>query len=941
MARDDGEGPVAQFCADLRQLVRDAGRKQRWLASKLSMSEGHLSDILNGHVKRPPSWHDVVLPIVRACTRGDRQTVTAWKQRHEVLVIVDRELGRRGGRSTWPGPAPPRPVPPGTVRMLRADNAAFTGREEEINEISRAFKTGGQSGRVAIQAIDGMPGVGKTTLAVHVAHLLAKRFPDGQILVDLHGYSEDRPADDPGDVLASLLRYLGVPPDLIPDDPEERASRWRHRTAGLRLLLVLDNAAHSKQVIPLLPGAGKCLVLVTSRSRLSRLHGDYGAGVLTLGIMSQEEAVALFRRVASVPEGGAEKAQEQTAGLVQLCGCLPLAVTILAGGVTASTSLADLVTSLGAARDRLWEIDAQLGELESGVAAAFDLSYRELTPGDQQMLRLLSVTPGTTIDVLAASALADLPPAATRLRLTHLLAARLIEPAGHDRVRLHDLIAQYARARTPPAERDPACVRLMEYYQRAAGLADLHLTRFTRPRSTQGVDAGAPAGLPDLPSRAGAYHWMTDERDNLLACIDQASARHEHARVVGLTAALAGYLQSSGPWAEAAALHAAAAAAAVRAGDVAGQGDALNDLGAARYMAEEYPAAIAALEQALGIYRDTGNRIGTANALNHLGSVRKVLGDLPGAARAHEQALRIYREAGDRLGEANALTQLGAASYLANETGAAATTLRQAVGIYRVTGDQIGAANALTYLGAVLDEAGDYEAALEALAQALDIHDDTENRIGRANVLNQMGATRLATGDPDGAIVTLREALDIYRAVGNRISEANALNRLGAAEGEAGDHERARATLQGALDIYRETGNRLGQADVLSDLGIVHLNAGAYQAADVELQQALDIFGDRHDDLGQAQTLNRAGRVCLAGGDPVRAEASHRRALPLARAVRSQTEEARAWEGIGRCAAERGSADEADAALREALAIFGGIGSPDARRLRAELDEST
>jgi tetratricopeptide (TPR) repeat protein len=884
-----------------------------------------------------------VLPIVTACTQGNQQTVNAWKQRHDVLVIVCQELERPGGRSVRPGPSEPRPVPPRTVRMLRADSAAFTGREEEIKEISRTLNTGNKAGGVAIHAIDGMPGVGKTTLAVHVAHLLAERFPDGQIFVDLHGYSEDHPAADPDDVLASLLRYLDVPPNLIPDDPEERASRWRDRTAGRRLLLILDNAAHSKQVIPLIPGSGECLVLATSRSQLSRLHRDYGAGMLTLGIMSQEEAVALFRHVSGVPEGGAEeKAQEQAAaGLVQLCGWLPLAITILAGGVTASTSLADLVAALGAARDRLWEIDAQLGELESGVAAAFDLSYRELAPGDQQMLRLLSVTPGANIDVLAASALADLPPAATRRRLIRLRTARLIEPAGHDRFRLHDLIAQYASARTPPAEGDPACARLMDYYQRAAGLADRHLTRFTRPRGRQGVDAGAAPDLPDLSDRAGAYRWMTDERDNLLACIDQASARHEHARVAGLTAALAGYLQSSGPWAKAAVLHRAAAAAAVRADDVAGQGDALNDLGVAWYMAEEYPAAIAALEQAVGIYRDTGNRIGTANALNHLGSVRKVLGDLPGAAGAHEQALRIYRDAGDQLGEANALTQLGAASYLANEADPAATALRQAVGIYRVIGDQIGEANALTYLGAVLDEAGDYEAALDVLDQALDIHDDTENRIGRANVLNQMGATKLATGDHDGAIATLREALDIYRAIGNRISEANALNRLGAAQGEAGDHERALATLRGALDIYRETGNRLGQADVLSDLGIVHLNSGEYQAADSELQQALHIFGDLPDDLGQAQTLNRAGRVCLARGDPFRAETCHRRALPLARSVRSQTEEARAWEGIGRCAGARGSADEADAALRAAVVIFGRIGSPDARRLRDELGEST
>jgi tetratricopeptide (TPR) repeat protein len=591
-----GTGPVAGFCADLRELRRGSGRDPVALASQLKISRTQLYAILNGEIKRPPDWTKFVEPLVQACTSGDPKTMAQWRRRHAVLVDVCEELRRQGRRSGQPGPSASAPAPPKVIRTLRADTAAFTGRSDQIEKITRAL-SGSPGTVVTIHAIDGMPGVGKTALAVHAGHLLAGQFPDGQLFVDLHAYSVDYRPVDPAEALAGLLRAAGVPPGQIPDGLEERAARWRDQLAGRRVLLVLDDAASAEQVVPLLPGSADCMVLVTSRRRLTRLRRDYGAWTMSLDTLPATEAVTLFTRVAGRPVAGA--GQDAAGRLVRLCGYLPLAITILAAALEPAAAPADLLADLEAAQDGLAGIDAQLGDQGLGVAAAFDLSYQALATEARRVLRLLAVTPGADLDAYATAALTGLSVMAARQQLAGLHAHRLIDQPTYGRYRLHDLITDYARARTTAGERGPAIERLLDYYQHAAAEADRRLARHSRP----GRRTGSPsrAEIPGFSSQEYAAAWLRAERANLLACISHTRHDQQPARLADLTASLAALLWLDGPWTQGIGLHSDALAASRELADRSGEAYTLSELGDLRLRTGDYPQAVRLLEQSLSI----------------------------------------------------------------------------------------------------------------------------------------------------------------------------------------------------------------------------------------------------------------------------------------------------------------------------------------------------
>jgi hypothetical protein len=250
--QDGSDSPVAEFCAELRQLRLASGTEVAALARKLNISRAQLYAILNGEIRRPPDWDKVVGPLVAACTGDDRRVLDRWRRRHAVLTGVVEELRRRDRRSRPPGPpvAVPGAPDPGRAALaevrysLPPDTAAFTGRDAELNQITAAAAEASLPGTVvAIRAIGGMPGIGKTALAVHVAHRLAGRFPDRQLLIDLHGHTPGHDPVDPADALAGLLSATGLDPRALPGGLQGRAELWRHRMAGQKVVLVLDNAA--------------------------------------------------------------------------------------------------------------------------------------------------------------------------------------------------------------------------------------------------------------------------------------------------------------------------------------------------------------------------------------------------------------------------------------------------------------------------------------------------------------------------------------------------------------------------------------------------------------------------------------------------------------------------------------------------------------------------
>ena len=779
------------------------------------------------------------------------------------------------------------------TRTLPRDIASFTGRQRELQDLVEAVAAA--RGVVGIHAIGGMAGIGKTAFAVHAAHWLADRFPAGQIFLPLHGHTPGRQPVDPGDALASLLLSAGVPAVQIPSGAEARMALWRDRLAGQQLLLVLDDAASSDQVRPLLPGAGGSLVLVTSRRHLTALED---ATAISLDTLPPDEAAALLVRLAARP--GFSPADPAVAEIIQLCGYLPLAMGMVARQLHhhPAWSPAGRAAELAAAVDRLELIATE----NLSVAAAFNLSYDDLIEDQQRLFRRLGLHPGADIDAYAAAALDGTGLAAARHGLEALYDQYLLTELARGRYRLHDLIHEHAHALAervdPHGDREQATARLLDYYQHTAARADALIIRQTRPALAL-AEGTIPAAAPTLVGREQALAWARAERASLLACLDHATSTGQHARVIALTAALAGLLRHDGPWAEAVTRHTVAIQAAGYLGDRLGQANALNDLGTVRRLTGDFPAAAQAQEQALGIYRDLGDRLGQANALNDLGAVRRGTGEYPAAAQAQEQALGIYRDLGDRLGQANTLSDLGVVRLITDDFPAAIRALEQALGIYREIGDRLGQANTLNRLGSIWGGlTGEYPAAGEALEQALSICRDLGDRLGQANALNYLGNVRRLTGDFPAAAQALEQAVDIYRDLGDRLGQGNSLYYLGAVRRETGEYPAAAQALEQALGILRDIGNRDGEAEALNERGALH-------------------------------------RVC---GELAQAEGCHQQALDLARAVGSSWDEAHALTGLGRCALAADHVAQAKAFLGRALEIFQRIGAGEASDLLAELN---
>jgi tetratricopeptide (TPR) repeat protein len=779
------------------------------------------------------------------------------------------------------------PSPAGVRRTLPRDIPEFTGRGDELQALLKAVDEGAETGKpVLIYAIDGMAGVGKTTLAVHAAHRLASRFPDGQLFLPLHAHAPGQQPVEPGDALAALLRRTGMDPRQIPAGMEEREQLWRDRLAGKKILLLLDDAATHEQVQPLTPGTGGSAVLVTSRRRLTALAGVLP---LELDIMPPGQAANLFTSLSGC--GGNEP--EAVAALVELAGRLPLAIQMLGARLRShrSWTVADLAGELAAAQDR----SAAIGATDMPVSAAFDLSYNTLPTHRQQFFRHLGLQPGPSIDVYAAAALTGLGLDQAGAELDALFSIHLIDEPARGRYRFHDLLGDYARALAttdPPCDQDTAIGRLLNYYQHTAQAANRRLAR----RAATGTSTDAPPMcMPDLSTRERAMAWMDAERSNLHAAVDHAARHNWLACASAIPAAMSRFLLTSGHWDQARMLHQAALEAARVANDRCAEAYSLINLGDAQRLTGNYPAAAASLEQALQLCRALGDRLGEADALNKLGTVQDLSSNYPAAATSHQQALRLFRALGDRLGEANALHELGTVQRLTGEIPAATASLEQALDVYRTLQDQHGRANTLNQLGAAHRMIGNYPAATASLVQALRLFRALGDRLGEANALNELGTVQRLTGDIPAATASHRKAHELYRTLGERLGEANALNCLGVVQQATHEYAVAHASQQRALDLYRTLGARDGAAEAINNMG--------------ELAQASATVADA---------------LCW-----------YNQALAIARDVAVPLEEARALEGIGRCQLQSGHSDQARPLLREALAIYQRLRSPLAQGVQA------
>jgi DNA-binding SARP family transcriptional activator/Flp pilus assembly protein TadD len=863
---------------------------ERWAEARLAtgVTTGLVAELAE-QARLHPYRESLCAQLMRALSHIGRRA-EALVVFQEIRTRLVDELGVEPGpslqrlhASILRGEEPPPAAVPSTVagplpRQLPAPPQLFTGRVDELAVLDRLPGVS----TVVVSAIDGMAGVGKTALAVHAAHRLAGWYPDGQLFIDLHGYTQGVERLEPGEALDRLLRALGVPGSQIPAGLDERAALYRTRLADRRALIVLDNAATEAQVAPLLPGAGSSLVLVTSRARLAGLDPTR---VLSLDTLPTRDAVALFQRTA-----GEQRLSGQPPGLlvdlVELCGGLPLAIRIAAARLRSHPTwqVSHLVERLRDQQRRL----AELAVGQRSVTAALNLSYQDLTPDQRRCYRLLGLHPGPDIDPDAAAALIDSTPAQAGRLLDQLLDVHLLLEPAVGRYGFHDLTRAHAAHTAARDEAEPAVRaavdRLLDYYRYTAWLAMDAAYPSARERRPQVPPAATPS--PELADPAAALAWLDTELPNLLAAARYASAHSRPTHVVHASMILLRHLHTRGRYDDAATVHAQAVAAARTTGDQAGQLAALTGLGEADRMRGRYEQAIDHFEQAMGIARAIGDRVGELAALTGLPKVHVMQGRYAPARDQFERALQLARATGDRTAERVALNGLGHIHLWQGRYAQATDHIEQALRIVRATGDRVGELNTLNALGQVHLRQGRY-------ASATDYH---------------------------------QQALRLARVTGNRAGEMSSLTGLGQIHQRSGRYAQAIDHYRQALRLAGGSGDRVGEMHALTGLCHVYRGQGQYARAADHYQQLLALAEDTGDPNYEFEARQGLGRLQHAIGDPEAAVTHHTRALVLAEDLGQPDDQARAHDGLGHAHHALGQLERARAHWQRALEILCHLG---------------
>jgi tetratricopeptide (TPR) repeat protein/transcriptional regulator with XRE-family HTH domain len=701
----------------------------------------------------------------------ERTTVVRWERGEtEPLPWIRPKLARalqvspdRLGELLAGAVAGPGGAHPVVPRQLPAAVADFAGRAGELAALTRMLEevSAGAPGTVVISAIGGTAGVGKTALAVHWAHQVAGRFPDGQLHVNLRGFDPTGTPAAPAHAVRGFLDALGVPPERIPAGPDAQAGLYRSLLADRRMLIVLDNARDEAQVRPLLPASPASVVLVTSRSQLSGLAAADGARMLSLDVLTHEEAVQLL----TARTGSARAAAEPgaVAEIASLCACLPLALAIAAARAAARPGfpLAALAAELRDAAGRLDALDA--GDPAASVRAVFSWSYGQLSLDAARMFRLLGLHPGPDISVPAAASLAATGQPHARRQLGELARVNLIAEHVPGRYAFHDLLRAYAadRARDtdPQPDRDAATGRVLDHYLRTASRAALALNP---TRELIALVPPSPGTVAEQPAgRRQALAWFEAEHQVLLAAVALADSTGFDAHAWQLPWAMMPSLDNRGHWQEQAATQRTALAAATRAGDAVGRAISGRLLAAACTRLGDYDQAVGHYDSSLRLYRQLRDHRGEARIRHSLAVLAERQGRYADALGHAQAALHVSRAAGDKAGEAEVLNGVGWYHGLLGDYQQACAFCRQALALCAETGDRRTEANAWDSLGYAEHHMGNLGEAAACYQRALGIARELGNRWVEAEALTHLGDTRQAAGDLPQAREDWRQALAV------------------------------------------------------------------------------------------------------------------------------------------------------------------------------------
>ncbi len=742
------------------------------------------------------SMHEGLHARMMLALAGSGQQVAALEVFDRLSSALDRELGVEPGAElrtaqlkVLRGQVPARAQD--ERNCLPRDLPDFTGRDEECRHLPTGL----------ITAIDGMAGVGKTALAVHMAHRLAPEYPDGQLFLDLRAHSAGQEPLSARDALESLLRQFGVEGTRIPESVEDCAALWRALAAERRLLVVLDNVADAAQLRPLLPNGRRSWTVVTSRRRLTSIEGVHR---LSLDVLPAADAAMLFTRVLDRPVTGEVAAVEE---VLRLCGFLPLAVRIAAAKARAHPSW-----PVGHLADRLRDEHRRLSELQVGdrsVEAAFALSYDLLGPAQRRMFRLLGECPGTDFDAYAAAALAGIGHAEAEQLLDDLLDGHLLLEPAPGRFRFHNLLRQHARNAAIREDEDTAAAqeRLIDYYLHGAAKA-ADLVEPTRRRWDLGP---TDRELPPFAGQAEAVAWLTTECENLVAGVAAASALGSWNRCWRLAQCLWRFFFVRGLLQDWIFTHKLALAATLRDGDVRARAETHKNLGLAHWRRADFTEALDHHHRALTLDERDGDVWGQAKTHNHLGFIHARMGHHAEAIHHQQQAVMLYHEARDECGQGRAQMGLGTAYFHAGEIEASCAWFTRAVELAQRTSDRWGEGLALIGFGFALGEDG-----RPLLEKALALTHAIGDKWSECLALTGLGICDHLSGA--SALETLREAVALARETGDRWGLRLALSSLGRVLSDRGREEEAVAAHEEALALTRELCNKHLEAEVLADL---------------------------------------------------------------------------------------------------------------------------
>ncbi|TDV57801.1 AfsR/SARP family transcriptional regulator [Actinophytocola oryzae] len=834
------------------------------------------------------------------------QRAAAFRLYHEVRDRLVEELG------VDPGPelraahtalladdhdtevtAAPRPTHR-TPKQLPAQPHGFTGRTTQLSTLDALLPGTQTVGAPAIVAISGTAGVGKTALAVHWAHRVRDRFPDGQLYANLLGHAPGSPAP-PVEILARFLSALGIAADRVPTDQETASALYRTLTTDRKMLVLLDNAACPEQVRPLLPSGAGCLVVVTGRETMGGLVATSGARTLTLDVLSGDDAIELLAHVL-----GPERVRAEHAAAVEfaeLCVHLPLALRIAAANLAGSPwrGVSEYVAELRTGN--LLAALAMRGDEHTAVRTAFGLSYTALPDAARRVFRLLSLAPGTDVSAEAVAVLSEVDLARATDVLERLTAAHLVEHHARGRYRFHDLLRRYAAEQAEREEsaagREAAVARLYDWYLRtvdgAAGRLYPHMLRLPVPES----DGDLPS---EFAQPAGASGWLDTELANLVAAIRHAGP---HPVAWQLADALRGFFWMSMRRMEWHAAAEAALAAADAAGDPRARAAARLNLADLHFRQSRYAPAVRHYTHALLLAHQAGWQAAEAAVLGNLGLVYWRSGRLTAAARRFARGLALSRSIGQRAGEAVALGNLGLVAWRLGRLAEAQEHFGEALRQCRRIGSVYGEAISLANLGRARRVAGHPVEATELLITALALYREAGNRSGEAETHGHLAAAYAELGRRDEAFEHCRAGLTMARETGDPRLETEVLTTFATVHHRYGHREDAIRHFGEALALIRTTGDRYPEVDALVGL--------ATATGDAEHARHALALGEREGYRAlRGQALTALAEILLAGGRPADAAAHAGLALAVHRETGHRLGERRALAVLSRAAPTTG-----------------------------------